>query len=67
MERIITSIGSIGLNEAAFGLVAPPWSMPMMIDIIGRRQAEKVNKPSRFKKKKKKLVLLLLLVVCYIG
>lgn len=39
--RVISSEAKIGLNEAAFGLIAPPWTVMMMIDTIGRRQAEK--------------------------
>lgn len=39
--RTIAQGVTIGLNEAAFGLVAPPWTIQMMIDVIGRRQAEK--------------------------
>jgi 3,2-trans-enoyl-CoA isomerase len=32
--------GTIGLNEAAFGLVPPPWLSRMLIDVTGRRRAE---------------------------
>ena len=39
--RLIASTAKIGLNEAAFGLVAPPWTAQMMIDVVGRRTAEK--------------------------
>ena len=39
--RIISANCNIGLNEAAFGLVVPPWAIESMIDIIGRREAEK--------------------------
>ena len=39
--RIIAASAKIGLNEAAFGLVAPPWTAQMMVDTVGRRQGEK--------------------------
>ena len=32
--------GSIGLNEAAFGLIPPTWLTRMLIDLAGRRKAE---------------------------
>ncbi len=39
--RIISSNCKIGLNEAAFGLVVPPWAIKVMFDIVGRRLGEK--------------------------
>lgn len=39
--RIIHSKAVIGLNEAAFGLIAPPWTIEMMINVCGYRHAEK--------------------------
>ena len=33
-------IGKIGLNESAFGIVAPPWLGQQYIDTLGHRQAE---------------------------
>lgn len=39
--RLLASTANIGLNEAAFGLIAPPWTCEMMIDCLGRHQAEK--------------------------
>lgn len=39
--RLLASTANIGLNEAAFGLIAPPWTCNMMIDTIGRTKAEK--------------------------
>jgi 3,2-trans-enoyl-CoA isomerase len=38
--RILSANGSIGLNEAAFGLIAPTWGIHAMVEIMGRRQAE---------------------------
>ena len=32
--------GKIGLNESAFGIVAPPWLGQQYIDTLGHRQAE---------------------------
>jgi 3,2-trans-enoyl-CoA isomerase len=40
-HRIIVSTAKIGLNEAAFGLVAPPWTAQTMIDVVGRRVGER--------------------------
>ena len=31
----------IGLNEAQFGIIAPPWMADLMVHTIGQRQAEK--------------------------
>jgi len=39
--RIMSANANIGLNEAAFGLVVPAWGIVAMIDIMGRRQAER--------------------------
>ena len=39
--RLLASTASIGLNEAAFGLIPPPWTCDMMVDVIGRKNAEK--------------------------
>ena len=39
--RILGSKSLIGLNEAAFGLVAPAWTVQMMMDVMGIRQGEK--------------------------
>jgi len=32
--------GTIGLNEAAFGLIPPPWLSRMLVDVAGQRKAE---------------------------
>lgn len=32
--------GSIGLNEVTFGLVPPPWLSRMLVEAVGRREAE---------------------------
>lgn len=40
-SRLLASTANIGLNEAAFGLIPPPWTCDMMIDAVGRKNAEK--------------------------
>ena len=39
--RIMNPKGIIGLNEAQFGLTAPPWMADLMLKTVGHRQAEK--------------------------
>lgn len=39
--RISDQKGIIGLNEAQFGIVAPPWICDLMLRTVGQRQAEK--------------------------
>jgi 3,2-trans-enoyl-CoA isomerase len=39
--RISNQKGIIGLNEAQFGIVAPPWMGDLMLRTVGQRQAEK--------------------------
>lgn len=39
--RIISEKAIIGLNEAQFGLVAPPWMGDLMLKTVGHREAEK--------------------------
>lgn len=38
--RISGAKGVIGLNEAQFGIVAPPWMADLMLKTVGHRQAE---------------------------
>jgi len=39
--RISNRKGIMGLNEAQFGLVAPPWMGDLMLKTVGQREAEK--------------------------
>jgi 3,2-trans-enoyl-CoA isomerase len=38
--RVASTKSVIGLNEAQFGIVAPPWMAQLMVDTVGRRKAE---------------------------
>lgn len=40
-ERVLASSAKIGLNEASFGIVAPPFSAVLMTQVIGNRLAER--------------------------
>jgi 3,2-trans-enoyl-CoA isomerase len=40
-ERILASGAKIGLNEAAFGIMPPPFAAALMIDTIGNRLAQR--------------------------
>lgn len=40
-ERILSASAKIGLNEASFGIVAPPFSAAIMTQVIGPRLAER--------------------------
>jgi 3,2-trans-enoyl-CoA isomerase len=37
---MVENKGTIGLNEAAFGLIPPPWLSGMLIGVAGQRKAE---------------------------
>lgn len=39
--RVSDQKGIIGLNEAKFGIVAPPWMGDLMLKTVGHREAEK--------------------------